>query len=103
MQLNTFCHYFNNILEDHGHNVLKLPPYHPELNLIELIWAKLKTQVEKENINEVKQMVENNFLNCQLNIEAVLQTRLKNGTTLLRKIANNVESCRHANRKAYNN
>lgn len=27
------------ILARHGHNVVRLPPYHPELNTIENIWA----------------------------------------------------------------
>lgn len=35
-----------------GHEILRLPPYHCELNPIELIWAKVKTQVKKQNSNE---------------------------------------------------
>ncbi|KAK4325758.1 hypothetical protein Pmani_003701 [Petrolisthes manimaculis] len=34
-----------------GHEVLRLPPYHCELNPIELIWAKVKTKVKKLNSN----------------------------------------------------
>lgn len=37
-----------------GHEVLRLPPYHCELNPIELIWAKIKTEVKKENSNELQ-------------------------------------------------
>ena len=36
----------------HGHKICRLPPYHCELNPIELIWAKIKTEVKKENSNE---------------------------------------------------
>jgi transposase len=32
-------------LAEHEHSVLQLPPYHPELNLIKLIWAAIKTLV----------------------------------------------------------
>ena len=28
-------------LKQHGHVAIRLPPYHAELNSIELIWAKL--------------------------------------------------------------
>ncbi|XP_050302789.1 uncharacterized protein LOC126740704 [Anthonomus grandis grandis] len=34
-----------------GHEVLRLPPYHPDLNPIELVWGELKTYVAKKNIN----------------------------------------------------
>jgi transposase len=30
------------ILAEHGHVTLRLPPYHPELNAIEKIWAVVK-------------------------------------------------------------
>jgi hypothetical protein len=32
-------------LESNGHVTLCLPPYHPDLNLIKNIWAKVKCQV----------------------------------------------------------
>ena len=32
----------SHILEEHGHTSLRLPPYHPQLNPIELIWAEIK-------------------------------------------------------------
>ena len=34
-------------LKQHGHVAIRLPPYHAELNPIELIWAKLKGKVAK--------------------------------------------------------
>ena len=36
-------------LEEHGHVVLRLPPYHPELNPIEKIWAQVKGKVASRN------------------------------------------------------
>ncbi|XP_072377997.1 uncharacterized protein [Diabrotica undecimpunctata] len=37
------------LLAQHGHSVLRLPPYHPELNPIEKIWAILKNEVAARN------------------------------------------------------
>jgi transposase len=37
------------LLHEHGHNVLRLPPYHPEFNLIEKIWAIVKNWVAVRN------------------------------------------------------
>lgn len=38
------------LLKQHGHDVLRLPPYHPELNAIELIWADVKNWVASNNV-----------------------------------------------------
>jgi transposase len=43
------------------HTVLKLPPYHPDLNPIELIWADVKQWVgakKKSRANDVKLLCE---------------------------------------------
>jgi transposase len=37
------------ILAEHNHNILRLPPYHPELNSFELIWATVKNWVAQNN------------------------------------------------------
>lgn len=34
-----------------GHSVVRLPPYHPDLNPIELVWAALKEYVAKKNVS----------------------------------------------------
>lgn len=34
-----------------GHDILRLPPYHPDLNPIELIWAEVKGYVGSKNIS----------------------------------------------------
>lgn len=38
------------LLAQNNHTVLRLPPYHPELNPIELIWATLKKWVASHNV-----------------------------------------------------
>ena len=38
------------IIRSHGHEVLRLPPYHPEFNAIELIWSQLKQIVRQKNV-----------------------------------------------------
>lgn len=40
----------DDILTAHGHDILRLPPYHPELNAIELIWADVKNWVAANNV-----------------------------------------------------
>ena len=37
-------------LEIKGHAYLRLPPYHPQLNPIELVWAEIKRLVALRNI-----------------------------------------------------
>ena len=37
------------VLSQHGHKVLRLPPYHCDLNPIELIWSDLKGYVSRNN------------------------------------------------------
>jgi transposase len=34
----------------HGHVVLRFPPYYPDLNPIELIWADFKLSIGVENV-----------------------------------------------------
>lgn len=38
------------IFAESGHSVSRLPPYHPDLNPIELIWSLIKGNVAKKNI-----------------------------------------------------
>lgn len=42
------------MLKQHGHDVLRLPPYHAELNPIELIWANVKNYVASQNLQFTK-------------------------------------------------
>ncbi|KAJ8930819.1 hypothetical protein NQ314_016351 [Rhamnusium bicolor] len=53
------------LLEQHGRKVLRLPPYHPELNPIEKIWAMVKNRVAARNItfklNDVEGLAREEF------------------------------------------
>lgn len=39
------------ILGEQGHEVLRLPPYHPDLNPIEMAWSDIKQYVGRKNVN----------------------------------------------------
>lgn len=39
------------LLKACGHTVLRLPPYHPDLNPIELVWADIKNNIAQNYIN----------------------------------------------------
>ncbi|XP_037875263.1 uncharacterized protein LOC119630329 [Bombyx mori] len=39
------------ILSNHNLSVLRLPPYHPDLNPIEMAWAAIKGYVSSKNVN----------------------------------------------------
>ena len=43
-------YFVDNFIRRHGHEVLRLPPYHCVLNAIELAWSKLKRTVRSENV-----------------------------------------------------
>ncbi|XP_063897313.1 uncharacterized protein LOC135118660 [Helicoverpa armigera] len=42
----------DNLLRDNGHTVLRLPPYHCDLNVIEMIWSSMKRFVAEHNIGK---------------------------------------------------
>jgi hypothetical protein len=39
------------LLAEHGHSALRLLPYHPDLNPIELIWVSVKEYVARKNVS----------------------------------------------------
>lgn len=47
------------IMAEHGHSVLRLPPYHPDLNPIELIWSMLKRRVATKNVTFSMDIIKN--------------------------------------------
>ncbi|CAG4981618.1 unnamed protein product [Colias eurytheme] len=40
------------MLNENGHEVLRLPPYHCDLNPIEKIWAIVKRRIAEKNVNQ---------------------------------------------------
>lgn len=38
-------------LKEKGHDVLRLPPYHPDLNPIEMVWGSMKKYVAQKNVD----------------------------------------------------
>lgn len=54
----------DNIARQHGHTVLRTPPYHPELQPIETCWAIVKNHVAQHNdctMKKVKILLEEGF------------------------------------------
>ena len=41
----------DNIFKDYGHDCLRLPAYHADLNSIELIWATMKGYIARRNVS----------------------------------------------------
>ena len=60
----------DNIAKRYGHEVLRLPPYHSDLNVIELIWADEKTFVARENKEMALEYVEKTILQAITEITA---------------------------------
>ncbi|KAJ3654370.1 hypothetical protein Zmor_013562 [Zophobas morio] len=52
---------FDKLLKEHGHDILRLPPYSPEFNPIENIWGVVKNWVATNNttfkLNDVERLV----------------------------------------------
>nr|XP_031841206.1 uncharacterized protein LOC116430775 [Nomia melanderi] len=55
---------FDKLLQSHGHEVLRLPPYHPDLNPIELVWGDIKNKVDKECLSAKLKENKDFLLNC---------------------------------------
>lgn len=51
------------LLSEHGHTVVRLPPYHCDLNPIELIWGIAKHKIASCNVGsvDIKVFKNNNF------------------------------------------
>ncbi|XP_053611110.1 uncharacterized protein LOC128675615 [Plodia interpunctella] len=53
------------VLKRNGHEVLRLPPYHPDLNPIELVWGDIKGQLAQKsidsNLDQKKEILERLF------------------------------------------
>lgn len=46
------------LLRSHGHEVVRLPPYHCDLNPIEYIWNLVKQRVADKNIDQSARQIE---------------------------------------------
>lgn len=59
------------ILAEAGHSTLRLPPYHPDLNPIEMIWAVVKAHIKKKNVkftlDSVKELAIEKFSDISTN------------------------------------
>jgi transposase len=53
------------LLAEHRHTVIRLPPYHPDLNSIEKIWGIVKTRRAAKNVifklQDGQQLAQQNF------------------------------------------
>lgn len=56
-------YYIDELLGEYGHTVVRLPPYHCDLNPIELIWAMVKKRIAQKNIcgQDVAKLAEEAF------------------------------------------
>lgn len=43
-------YFIDDLLKEHGHEVLRLPPYHCHLNPIELVWSQVKRKIAEKNV-----------------------------------------------------
>jgi len=53
------------MLINHGHRVIRLPPYYPDLNSIEKIWSSVNSGIAAKDVTfkrrDVQQLAEENF------------------------------------------
>ena len=61
------CKIIDKIAQRYGHEVLRLPPYHCDLNAIELIWANEKNFVARENTEMTMKFAEELFRRRRVN------------------------------------
>lgn len=48
----------DNLLADHGHETLRLPPYNCDLNPIEYVWNLVKQRVAEKNVDQLEKKIE---------------------------------------------
>lgn len=54
----TKIYYVDELLKEHGHTVVRLPPYHCELNPIENVWSIMKHKVAMRNVEQKNANIE---------------------------------------------
>lgn len=79
----TIVHRIDTLAATHGHEVLRVPPYHCEFNPIELVWSQVKGYIAKRNtcftLAEVEKLLpealasvsQENWQNCCAHVEQV--------------------------------
>ncbi|XP_034837857.2 uncharacterized protein [Maniola hyperantus] len=60
----------DNVLGDHGHEVVRLPPYNCDLNPIEYIWNLVKQRVSEKNVDQLESEIESLTLEVLQSITA---------------------------------
>lgn len=48
-KLPKICYAIDELALQHGHEVIRLPPYHCQYNAVELIWAQIKGHAARHN------------------------------------------------------
>lgn len=43
-------YYLDKTMEENGHAIVRLPPYHPELNPVKLVWVKIKNKMAGKSV-----------------------------------------------------
>ena len=69
------------LFAEHGHTVITLPPYHPNLNPIEKIWGNLRTRIATKNVTfklrDVQQLAEQHFAAVTMEERAAVGRNVK--------------------------
>jgi len=69
------------LLAEHGHTVIRLPPYYPDLNPIEKIWGFVKTRIAAKSVTfklrDVQQLAEQNFATVTKEVGAAVCRHVK--------------------------
>lgn len=84
------------LLGENGHTVVRLPPYHCDLNPIELIWAIAKKEVSAHNVGtrDVKLLMEEafssitaeNWKSCCQHVKKIEKDYFERGRTLYKDV-----------------
>ena len=75
----------SSIAKKSGHEVLRLPPYHCELDAIELVWADIKNFVAKENTTRNLETVESCFERGDQSLQANFMEDVSNTSKELKR------------------
>ncbi|XP_047539029.1 uncharacterized protein LOC125072442 [Vanessa atalanta] len=84
----------DDLLQQNGHEVLRLPPYHCDLNPIELIWSSAKRLIAKKNIGlsaaDTEELIKETFANITASDWKTMTNHVINVEDKYRERDNNV-------------